>query len=70
MTMYIRIVVAEILESEHDGLAAHPIRWWTIHRAVSFHPTTRKREKVLVESETTSSSISLCRPYLTRTPHE
>jgi hypothetical protein len=28
MYMFIRMVVAEILESEHDGLAARPIRWW------------------------------------------
>ena len=33
--------VLGLLESEHDGLAARPVRWWTIHRAVAFHPTTR-----------------------------
>ena len=34
MTMYIRMVVAEILESEHDGLAARPVRWWTIRHQI------------------------------------
>ena len=34
MSMYIRMVVAEILESVHDGLAARPVRWWTIRHQI------------------------------------